>query len=91
LIYGPPEIVLLAIYFYEDFIYIEGIAVSPVLSLQSPGINGTELDAPQSDGLSTDGNASFSEQVFYIQVSQVEPIVQPESLPHEVLWVRHRK
>jgi len=36
-------------------------------------------------------NATFGEQVFDISVTQVESVVEPESLPHEVLWVRRRK
>jgi hypothetical protein len=36
-----------------------------------------------------DCDASLSEQILYIPVAQVESIAKPESLPHEVLWVRH--
>jgi len=36
-------------------------------------------------------DASFGEQVFDISVTQVESEVEPETLPHEVLWVRRRK
>jgi len=32
-----------------------------VLSLQSARVNGTELDAPEADRLSTDSDASFCE------------------------------
>ena len=36
-------------------------------------------------------DASFGEQVFNIAVAEIESVVEPESLPHEVLWVRRRK
>ena len=43
---------LLAVYLHEDFIDVEGITVASVLSLQSPGVQGTEFDAPETDSLS---------------------------------------
>ena len=45
LINGPPQVMLLAIDFDKDFIGIEGVAVTSVLSLQAAGINSSELDA----------------------------------------------
>jgi len=39
LVYCPPQVVLLAIDFDEDFIDEEGVTIAPVLSLQSAGIN----------------------------------------------------
>ena len=46
LIYSPPEVMLPTIDSDEHFIDAEGVAVSSVVSLQSPGIQSTELDAP---------------------------------------------
>ena len=40
---------LLTIDLYEDFIDIECVTEAPVLSLQSPGISGAELNAPETD------------------------------------------
>ena len=45
----------------EDFIDVEGVAVASVLSFQAASVNRTELDAPEADRFSTDGNASFCE------------------------------
>ena len=45
LVHCPPEIVLLAIDLHKDFIDEKGIAIPSVLSFQSAGINGSELDA----------------------------------------------
>jgi hypothetical protein len=59
-----PQVMLLAIYLYEDFIDVEGVAIASMLFLQSSGVDSSELDAPEPDGFVTDGNAAFSEQVF---------------------------
>ena len=52
---------LLAIYLYEDFINIEGVAVSIVLSLQSSRVERSKLDAPEADLFPSDDDASFSQ------------------------------
>ena len=49
LIHSPPEIVLLAADPHEDFVDVEGIIITLMLPFQPAGINGTELDAPESD------------------------------------------
>jgi hypothetical protein len=46
LINGSPEILLLAIDLDEDFIDVEGVAISSMPSLQSPGVNCSEFNAP---------------------------------------------
>jgi hypothetical protein len=51
---------LLAVDFYEDFVDEECVAVSSVLSLQTPCIFGTEFDTPQPDGFIADSDTSFS-------------------------------
>ena len=55
----------------EDFIDVEGIAVASVLAFQAAGINGSELDAPQSNCFSTDRDTSFSEQLFNITMTEI--------------------
>ena len=82
---------LFAVDFYEDLIDVESIAVTPVLSLQSACVNGAKFDAPETDCFSGDSDASFGEEIFNISVAQIEAVVEPESLPHEVLWVQRRK
>ena len=49
LVDGSPKVMLLPVDFDDDFIHIEGVTVTSVLSLQSPGIKGSELDTPQVD------------------------------------------
>lgn len=60
-------------------------------ALQTPRVNCAEFDAQEADGLASDDDAAFSEKVFDVSVAEIESIVEPESLPHEVLWVRRRK
>jgi hypothetical protein len=43
LIHGSPQIMLFTIYFDENFIDVESIAIASVLSFQSTCIDGTEL------------------------------------------------
>jgi len=50
---------LLAIDFDEDFINEEGIAIAAVLTLQSSSVYSSELDTPEPDRFSTDGDASL--------------------------------
>jgi hypothetical protein len=73
---GPPKVVSLTLDLNgpaprargnsEDFIDVECIAVSSVLSLQSSGVYRTKLDAPQADCLSADGNTSLCQEVLDI-------------------------
>jgi hypothetical protein len=58
---GSPQVVLVAIDLHEDFVDEEGIAVSPVLPLQSSSVYRSELDAPQANRFAADGDATFSE------------------------------
>ena len=50
---------LLTVDLYEDLIDVECIAVASMLSFQSSGVEGTELDTPESDSFSADGDAPF--------------------------------
>ena len=53
----------------EHFIDVEGIAVAPVLSLQSAGINGSKLDTPETDRFSGYGDTALGEKVLDITVT----------------------
>ena len=44
-------------------------AITSVLSLQSAGINGTELDTPEADCFSGYSDSPFGEQIFDIAVT----------------------
>ena len=57
--------------------------VSPLammLSLQSPGEPGTELDTPEPNGFVGDCDASLSKQIFDITVAEVESEVKPDCI-----------
>ena len=68
---------LLAVDLYEYFINVEGVAITLVLTLQSPGIQCAEFDAPEADGLAGDSDATLSEKIFNISVTEIEAVVQP--------------
>ena len=50
---------LLAIDPDEDFINVEGVAVSSMLPLQSAGINGSEFYTPEADRFSGYGDTAL--------------------------------
>jgi hypothetical protein len=60
LVDGPPEIVLLAVDFHENFVDEESVTIAWVLPFQSPGVLGTEFDTPQPIGFAADSDAAFS-------------------------------
>ncbi len=51
-----------------------------MLPLQSSGVNGSEFDAPEADRFAADGDTSLSQQIFNMAVTQIEAIVQPDSI-----------
>jgi hypothetical protein len=55
----------------EDIIDEEGIAVTSVLSSQSSGVNGAELDTPQANRLAADCYTAFSEKIFDNSVTEI--------------------
>ena len=75
----------------ENLVDVVGVAVASVLSLQSPGVYSSEFDAPETDCFPGDDNPAFRQNIFDVSMAQVEAIVEPESLPHEVLWVQRRR
>jgi len=77
---------LLSIDLDEDFINVKGVAIAPVLSLQSPGVNGSEFDAPKTDGLASDDDSSFSQEVLDISVAEIEAIVEPDCIANDIWW-----
>jgi hypothetical protein len=84
LIYSAPKIVLLAIYLYEYFINVKGVAVASMLSFQSTSIDGTELNAPKADRFATDSDASLSHQVLKIAVAEIESVIEPDSIRNDI-------
>jgi len=52
---------LLAINLHEYFINVDCVALASVLAFQAAGINGPELDTPESNCFAGDSNAAFGE------------------------------
>jgi hypothetical protein len=73
-----------AIDLYEDFIDVEGVAVSTMSSFQSPGIFGTKLDTPQTDGFIADGDTPLGKEIFDIAMAEIESIVQPDCVADDI-------
>ena len=68
----------------EDFIDVECVTVASVFTLQSAGINGSELDAPKADSFAADCDATFSEEIFDIAVAEIEAVVEPDGVTDDV-------
>ena len=75
---------MLAVDFDEYFIDVESVAVALVPSLQTTGIEHTDLDAPQADCFAADSDASLRQEIFNISVTQIEAKVEPNSVGHDV-------
>jgi hypothetical protein len=86
LVYGSPQVVLLTTDLHEYFIDVEGVTVATMLAFQTTGIDSSELDAPEADCFPTDGDASFSEQVFDITVTEIKSIVEPDCVTDNFWW-----
>ena len=50
---------LLAVDLHKDFVDVECVTKASVLALQTAGIDGTKLDAPEPDCFSADSDASL--------------------------------
>ena len=80
LVYGPPEIMQFASDADEHFIqkpFVPGLRPPP---LERPGIGAPEAQAPFTDGLEADHDASCREDQFDFPHAQTEAVVQPDSL-----------
>ena len=64
----------------ENSIDVERVAVAIMPSLQSPGVDCSELDAPMSDRFASDNDASVCQEVFDITVAEIESIVEPDGV-----------
>jgi hypothetical protein len=75
---------LFAVDFHKDFVNEERITVTAMPPLQSFRVESTEFDAPQSDGFVADSYTAFSQKVFDITVTEIESIVQPDSVADDI-------
>ena len=86
LVYGPPELMLLAVDLDEYFIDVKGVAETSVPSLKAAGINRTELNATETDRFAADGDTAFREKIFDIAVAEVESMLEPDGIGNNVRW-----
>ena len=77
---------LLAVDFDEYLINVERVAEASVFSFQSSTVYSTEFDAPETDRLSADGDASLGQKVFNVAVAKIESIVEPDGITDDVAW-----
>jgi hypothetical protein len=84
LIDGSPKVVLLAIDLDEDFVDLESVSIAVMLSLQSPRVQYTELDTPQTDRFSTDSDTSRCQQILDISVAELKPVVHPDCIGNDI-------
>ena len=80
MIHGPPQVVTLTLDADEHFIDEERVAEPGVFALESFREQRTKFVAPQSHRLVTQVDASFGEQVFYVAVAEIEPMVEPDGM-----------
>ena len=72
--------------FDEHFIDEEGVTITSMFTLQSACINGTEFDASEANRLAADGDTAFSQKVFDISMTQIETMIEPDSVTDDVWW-----
>ena len=77
---------LLTVDLDEHLVDVKCIAKSPVLALQSAGVDSSELDAPEADRLASDDNASLGEKIFDIAMTEIEFVVEPNGVTNDVWW-----
>jgi hypothetical protein len=73
-----------AVHLHEDFVDEKSIAVSPVLPLQTYGVQCAEFYAPEADLFAAHGCATFGEQILDISVAQAEPVVEPDGVGNDI-------
>jgi hypothetical protein len=56
--------VLLAVDFHKDFVNVEGITVSAMLSFNSSGVYISEFDTPEANRFSRHSDAPLGQQIF---------------------------
>ena len=68
----------------EDFVNVESVAKAAVLSPQSPRVDCSELDAPETNRFAADDDSSFGQDIFDVAVTEVESIVEPDCVTNDI-------
>ena len=53
---------------------------------QTLGETGAKFDTPETDSLTTDGNATLSEEILDIPVAEIETVVEPDGITDDIGW-----
>ncbi len=84
LVNRAPQIQLLAADLHEHFINEKCIAETWMPTLQTLGILRSKLVTPQANRFITDENTSFSQQIFYIPMTEIESMIEPNCILNNV-------
>lgn len=57
-----------------------------MVSFQPPDIFRAKFDAPETDCFVANSDASFSEEIFYIPMTEIEPVVQQPNFISDDVW-----
>jgi hypothetical protein len=68
----------------EDLVNEECVTETSVFPLQAPGIFSAELDAPEANRFAADDNSSFSQRIFDVSMTTVEPEIEPDSIADDI-------
>ena len=68
----------------KDLIDVESDTVASMLSFQSSGVKSAELDAPEADRFQSDDDTALGQDIFNVSVTQIEAIVEPDSVADEI-------
>lgn len=66
LVYGSPEIATIAPDLNEQLVHVPEVTESALPAAHGPGVRGSELPAPPSNGLVGDGDATLGEKILDI-------------------------
>ena len=57
-----------------------------MLAFQSASINGSKLDAPETDRRPSDDDSSCNQEVFDFTVTEIETVAEPDSVTDNAGW-----
>ena len=86
LVNGTPEIVLLTLDVYEEFIQVPRITQATLSPLEPTCLLRAELLTPLSDGLVGDYYPSLCQEIFDITEAPAEAVVEPDGMADDLRW-----
>jgi hypothetical protein len=86
LVNGAPETLPLTPDIHEKLIQMPNVTQSALSSPESPGIFGSELPTPLSDGLVADYDPALCQEVCNISEAQAESVVELNPMAYDLRW-----